>query len=414
MKLGLIGTPLGHSWSPEIHGLLIHEPYTKWDLPEDQLDDFMHAKDFDGINVTIPYKQKVIPYLDEMDPAAEAIGAVNCIVNNGGRLKGYNTDYAGFKDMLVRHGIPVSGSVTAVLGSGGASRAVRQAVQDLGGTPVIVSRHPKENQIGYDELYETEEKFSLLVNATPVGMFPKCDDMPVRLEKFAHLRAVVDIVANPLRTRLQFAAGKQGLKYLGGFEMLVRQAAAADAYFTGKHVSEEDIERCMHTLCRERQSAVLIGMPTSGKSTLAAMYAEKTGRELVEMDDVIEQKLGTSIAACFQEKGEAYFRRIETETAAALRSGGRKIISCGGGIIKNEENMRFLGENGQIIWIRRDPQNLFPTDSRPLASDREALKKLYAERKDLYALYSDCTVDNNGTLEEALDELLKVTGEKTL
>lgn len=410
MKLGLIGNPLGHSWSPQIHRILIGEDYQLWQLKEDELDDFFCRRDFDGINVTIPYKQTVMKYLDEIDPAAEETGAVNCIVNRGGVLKGYNTDYSGLRDMLKGHGVNLQNGRTAILGSGGASKAAQTAVKALGGRYDVISRREIPGCISYEEMYRKQAEYTCLINATPVGMYPECDDVPADLNAFSSLHHVVDIIANPLRTRLQWEAKMKGIPYLGGFEMLVRQAADADLLFTGIKVSEEKIRECIKRLLAGRRNIVLIGMPTSGKTTLASMLREMSGRTVYEMDDEITEKLGTTIAECFADKGESYFRQIETETAAEHRSADAAVISCGGGVVKKEINMRYLGENGIIVWVNRAPRHLFPTDSRPLSTTLEQIEKLYDERVSLYERYSDITVENNGTLQEAAEEIIGKTG----
>lgn len=410
MKLGLIGHPLGHSWSPAIHRDLIHEDYQLYDLNREELDAFLKAREFDGLNVTIPYKETVIPYLDELDPDAEKIGAVNCIVNDHGRLKGYNTDCIGFEEMLKHHQIDPSGKKIAILGSGGASKAVVQALHHLGGHPVVISRKKKDGVLTYEELYEREKEFSLLVNATPVGMFPQCDEVPVNVQKFHSLEAVVDIVANPLRTRLCFEAKCMGLRTCGGFEMLVRQALAADELFLKKRLDPSLVSDCMNHLLAERRNIVLIGMPTSGKTTIAKELGRILHKEPVEMDDAIEKKLGMRISQCFAEKGEAYFRAVETQVAGEHRRGRGEIISCGGGVIKTPETMRYLSENGLVILITRNLNQLYPSDNRPLASSSEAVRKLYEERKPLYERYRDITIDNSGTMEKTIHEILKATG----
>ena len=412
MKYGLIGNPLGHSWSPEIHQLLAGIPYEKKVLQEEELHDFFAKRDFQGINVTIPYKEAVIPYLDEIDDSAKEIGAINCIVNEGGKLKGYNTDCSGCRKMLESNGIDPCGKRVAILGSGGAAKAAVVAIRQMKGIPVIVSRHPDETMSGYKELYARASEFQMIVNATPVGMKPDCDKCPVDIAVFEHLEAVVDIVANPLMTRLLFTARMRGIPCCGGFEMLVRQAAEADVLFTGTAVDEETIDRCMRKLLCARRNIVLIGMPTSGKTTLAEMIASHTGRPLLEMDEVLVDRLGMSIKECFAQYGESYFRKMETELAKDLRDKEGIVISTGGGIIKNEENMRYLHENGIVIAIDRDPSLLYPTDSRPLSSNEEAVRALYEERKYLYQKYSDIVVDNNGSLQDTFDEIMKITGEE--
>ncbi len=407
MKLGLIGNPLGHSWSPQIHDHLIHEPYAKWQIEPEKLEQFMQEKDFTGINVTIPYKQSVIPYLDELDPIASEIGAVNCIVNQDGKLTGYNTDCVGFMDMLKSHHIDVRKKNVCILGSGGASKACAEGVRRLGGYPRIISRTKTDTTLTYDELYTRQEQCSFIVNATPVGMYPNCDDIPLDLDRFTNLEAVIDIIANPLETRLCFEAKCKGIKTVGGFEMLVRQAAVADYYFTGTKVQESEIQNCMHTLLNDRRNIVLIGMPTSGKTTIAKKLSLVTGKEVVEMDEILEERLGMSISQCFKVHGEQYFRKMETDLSKEYREGSGVIISCGGGVIKNPDNMRYLNENGVVIWIQRDLSYLYPTDSRPLSGSISAIEKLYEERKELYERYSDIRVENNDSLDHVVDVLLK-------
>ena len=413
MKLGLIGYPLGHSWSKPIHDFMIGCDYQMFELKPEELAGFMHAKDFDGLNVTIPYKQEVMQYLDEIDETAAAIGAVNTIVNRNGILKGYNTDYLGFMEMLKDHDIDVNGKHVAVLGSGGASKAVMKALGILGADADVISRRAEQpGTITYEEMYANSGSYQVIVNATPVGLFPDADGIPADLDCFAHLEAVADIIANPLRTRLLFEAKCRGLKTAGGLYMLVAQAWHADLLYTGEELDHRLISHCMDHLYHDRRSIVLIGMPTSGKTTLAAKVGKATGREVIEMDDEIIKILGTSIRECFEEKGEAYFRKLEEDVAKDLRNGGRYVISCGGGVIKTKETMRYLSENSIVIWLKRDPSLLFASDSRPLSSNEEALKKLYEERKDLYALYADACVDNNSTKEAALQEIIDKSGER--
>ncbi len=410
MKLGLIGKPLGHSWSPEIHAFITKQDYQLYELEEDEMHQFLHQKDFDGLNVTIPYKQKVMADLDEIDPLAKEIGAVNCIVNENGRLKGYNTDIDGFMGMLRHNNIDVKGKKAAVLGSGGASKAAVCALKHMQAEPYVISRSRHDNTLTYDELYDHESEFQIIVNATPVGMKPDYDDVPVDIRRFTHLQAVADIVANPLRTRLQFDAKMLGIPYCGGFEMLVGQAFAADELFTHQKLDEQLIPECMKAVLRKRRNIVLIGMPTSGKSTIAAVLGKRTGAVVVEMDEEIEKEIGMSISECFKTKGESYFRNIEKEVAKKHREANGEILSCGGGVIKNPDTMRYLSENGLVIWIERNLNQLFPTDSRPLAGSEQALQNLYQERLPLYQKYSDLHIDNNGNIEDTISEILSKTG----
>lgn len=413
MKLGLIGYPLGHSWSCEIHSFFLKEKgYQLIPLQQEEIPSFFEKKDFDGINVTIPYKQEVMKYLDAIDPAAKKIGAVNCIVNRKGVLTGYNTDFEGFRQELVFHHVNIAGKKCAVLGSGGASKAVCEAVRSLNGFPVTVSRHPADQQISYEELIKKEVEFPIIINATPVGMKPNDDAAPVDLNQFHHLEYVIDIVANPLRTKLQFEAKVKGIPYLGGFEMLVRQAKAADEIYTKKKIPDEETYACMNVLLKERRSLVLIGMPTSGKSTIAEQITRKTGRNLIEMDQIIEEKLGTSIRECFETKGEAYFRKVESETAKSLKEADYSVISTGGGIIKNPDNMLALSENGIVVWIDRNLKYLYGSRDRPLSQSQDALAKLYEQRLPLYQKYADLHIQNDKDLESTVDEILEKTGER--
>lgn len=412
MKLGLIGNPLGHSWSPAIHKYLIHADYSLIPLEEDELKPFLEKRNFDGINVTIPYKQAVIPFLDELDENAEKIGAVNCVVNECGKLKGYNTDYEGFRDMLIGHAVPIEGNNVAVLGSGGASRAIRQAILSLKGHPVIISRHQKENVLTYDELYEQEKNFQIIVNTTPVGMSPHMDEVPLDLSRFTSLQYVVDIIANPLCTKLCFEAKRLGIPSLGGFEMLVRQALAADRYFLKKDVDENLVAPCMNALLEEKRNIVLTGMPTSGKTTIAERLQELTGKKTVEMDDEIVRRIGMSISDYFAQYGEESFRRIEKEVAEEHIEGRGEIISCGGGVIKTPETMRALSANGTVIWIDRDLNYLYSTSDRPLANDQKQVLALYRERLPLYEMYSNVRVKNNSSLEDCIEKIIEETGIK--
>lgn len=412
MKLGLIGYPLGHSWSPEIHAFFLgEENYSLFPIQDQDLPGFFKTTDLDGFNVTIPHKQAVIPFLDALDPVAEKIGAVNTVVHRDKRFIGYNTDWEGLTGMIRSHQIDLCGRHAAILGSGGASKAAKAAVEELGGTCDVVSRHAGPDAISYDALYEKEAAYSVLINATPVGMSPNEDAVPADLSRFSHVEAVIDIVANPLRTSFLFEAKRRGMITCGGFEMLVRQALAADRYFTRRDMDEKMVGPCMNHLLKERRSIVLIGMPTCGKSTIAAKIHELTGRPLVEMDEEIEKRLGMTIRECFRTKGEAYFRSLETALAKELTR-GNAVISCGGGIIKNPENMKYLSRNGQVFWINRDPRLLFGSPERPLSQSREDILRLYEERRDLYALYSDIEIANNRTAMDAVHEILSITGDE--
>ncbi len=412
MKLGLIGYPLGHSWSPEIHSFFLKQNcYSLIELKEDELGPFLEKKEFDGLNVTIPYKQKVIPYLDELDPLAEEAGAVNTIVNQNGRLIGHNTDVEGFRDMMLAHGIDVKSSKTAVIGDGGVSRAIQCALRQLGADYSVTSRKHSPGSITMLELLEHAADYSCLINATPLGMKPHDEELPADPKMFGNLKDAVDVIANPLRTRFLFEAKMKGCRTCGGFEMLVRQAAAADRWFADMQIPEAEILACMRFLYDQRRSVVLIGMPTSGKTTIAKLLAEETGKKRIEMDDIIEKEMGMKIRTCFQERGETYFRDLESRLCESLKEAGGSVISCGGGVIKRRENMQALAENGLILWLDRPLDLLYGSNDRPLSIDREQVVSLYEARRPDYERYADVRIENSGSVNETMEQIRKAMEE---
>lgn len=407
MRLGLLGYPLKQSWSRDIHAFFIHEDYAYHSLDRNEMEQFLKERNFDGINVTIPYKQMVIPYLDEISDSASQMQAVNCIANRDGKLIGTNTDSPAFRDMLVSRHIEVQGKQIAILGSGGASRAVRHAAEELGGICTIVSRTGKDGAITYEQMYEDEEKFEIVINATPVGMMPNIADTPIDLSRMHHLYAAADAVANPLRTLMIQEAEKRGLLTASGFEMLVRQAFLADEFFTGKKLNSKDIQKCIRELLYRKRNIVLIGMPTSGKSSVAAILAEKLDRPVYDMDAEIVRRINMTIPECFEKKGETYFRRAEKETAGDLSNKSGIIIAAGGGVVKDAETMMYLRSNSKVFLISRKEELLFGSKDRPLSQNTEAVQKLYTEREPLYEMYSDAIAMNNGTLEECADSIIR-------
>ncbi len=410
MKLGLIGNPLGHSWSPEIHHYLVNEDYQLWPLAQEKLANFLQKRDFDGLNVTIPYKQEVIPYLDEIDEVAQEIGAVNTIVNRNGHLIGHNTDYLGLKRLIESQKWETLGQEVAILGTGGASKAAWQAVKQLGGIPIKVSRTPLENELSYDELYQRE--FVYIINTTPVGMYPNVDEAPIDVNKLTHLKGLIDVVANPLRTSLMWHCQQRGIDCVGGLEMLVSQALAADELFLDQALDDSLVSDCVAYLLSDKQNIVLIGMPSCGKSTVGQLLAKATDREFVDTDEVIVSEIGMAITEYFSLYGEAAFREKEAELVKKLAATNGLIISTGGGVTKDSSNMLNLAYNGLIVWLDRSLDLLQPTSSRPLASKQQDLIDLYDQRKGLYQRYSDLKIDNNGSLEETVTEILKKAGMK--
>ena len=402
MEYGLLGERLGHSFSPQIHRDLAGYDYQLLPTPPEAVEDLFARRAFQGLNVTIPYKRTVMPLCDEIDPRAAAIGAVNTVVNQNGRLTGYNTDIDGFLYMARRAGVDMTGKKVVILGSGGTSRTARAAAGELGAREIItVSRRGEDN---YQNLSRHADA-QVLVNTTPVGMYPNWGQSPVSLESFPALEGVLDVVYNPLRTALLLQAEERGLPCSCGLPMLVAQAKRAAELFTGQNIGDSRTEAVLHGLRRQLTSIVLIGMPGCGKTTVGRALAEKLGRTFVDLDEEIVRRAGTSIPEIFAREGEAGFR--ERESALVREFGERTglVVSTGGGVVTRRENYIPLKQNGLLLHLRRDPAAL-PTDGRPL-SQATAPEELWRRRAPLYAAFADGEIDNNGTLAGTLEQIEK-------
>ena len=402
MEYGLLGERLGHSFSPQIHRDLAGYDYQLLPTPPEAVEDLFARRAFQGLNVTIPYKRTVMPLCDEIDPRAAAIGAVNTVVNRNGRLTGYNTDIDGFLYMARRAGVDMAGKKVVILGSGGTSRTARAAAGELGAREIVtVSRHGEDN---YQNLSRHADA-QVLVNTTPVGMYPNWGQSPVSLESFPALEGVLDVVYNPLRTALLLQAEERGLPCSCGLPMLVAQAKRAAELFTGQNIDDSRTEAVLHGLRRQLTSIVLIGMPGCGKTTVGRALAEKLGRTFVDLDEEIVRRAGTSIPEIFAREGEAGFR--ERESALVREFGERTglVVSTGGGVVTRRENYIPLKQNGLLLHLRRDPAAL-PTDGRPL-SQATAPEELWRRRAPLYAAFADGEIDNNGTLAGTLEQIEK-------
>ena len=414
MKFGLIGRPLGHSMSPRLHAFFTGEEYVLQELGPEQLDDFFAGRDFRGVNVTIPYKLAAMEYLDEFDPSAEEAGAVNCIVNEDGRLKGYNTDLAGFVYLIKKHGMAGTLGNTAILGTGGAARAAAAAVKKLRGKATFVSRDPENawpfiyDVISYEELCSRAGEWDTVINATPVGMYPHSSESTIDPGKFPALKNVIDIVANPFRTRLVFEAQQRGINAAGGFEMLAAQALYSDRLFTGKDLPDSLIQKCVQQVYAEQKNIVLIGMPSSGKSESGKILAERTGRGFADADEVFEKTEGMAPGAFIETYGEAEFRRKEAKILRSLSELKDSVIACGGGAVLRRSSMRRLAENGTMVWLDRSLDLLTPSDETPLSRNAEDMQKLYAERLSLYRRYADIRIPADGTPEEAAETIARL------
>ena len=402
MEYGLLGERLGHSFSPQIHRDLAGYDYQLLPTPPEAVEDLFARRAFQGLNVTIPYKRTVMPLCDEIDPRAAAIGAVNTVVNQNGRLTGYNTDIDGFLYMARRAGVDMAGKKVVILGSGGTSRTARAAAVELGAREIVtVSRHGEDN---YQNLSRHAD-VQVLVNTTPVGMYPNWGQSPVSLESFPALEGVLDVVYNPLRTALLLQAEERGLPCSCGLPMLVAQAKRAAELFTGQNIDDSRAEAVLHGLREQLTSIVLIGMPGCGKTTVGRALAGKLGRTFVDLDEEIVRRAGTSIPEIFAREGEAGFRERESALVREFGEHTGLVVSTGGGVVTRRENYIPLKQNGLLLHLRRDPAVL-PTDGRPL-SQATAPEELWRRRAPLYAAFADGEIDNNGTLAGTLEQIEK-------
>lgn len=408
MKYGLIGEHLKHSYSCEIHAQIADYEYELHEIPPSGLGGFLKKREFNAINVTIPYKQDVIPYLDEISDTAKRIGAVNTIVNRNGRLYGYNTDFAGMLALAKHIGVDMKGRKVLILGTGGASKTGHALAEYMGAESVFyVSRSGKDGSISYEQAVTEHSDAQIIINATPVGMFPKQDGRPIDISAFPKLEGVIDAIYNPLRTNLILDAQERGIPAEGGLYMLSAQAVHASAVFLDIPLDESLVDKAFKSVKNDKQSIVLIGMPSSGKTTVGRILAEKCGKELADTDEYIVRKIGMPISDFFAKHGEAEFRKIEKETVAELSATGGRIIATGGGAVLDPENVRALKQNGVLVFLDRRPENLIATDDRPLASRRSALEKLYTERYDIYCAAAELHIDANTTPEAEADAILK-------
>lgn len=408
MKYGLIGEHLTHSYSCEIHAQIADYEYELHELAPSELGGFLTKREFNAINVTIPYKQDVIPYLDGISDTAKRIGAVNTIVNRGGKLYGDNTDFAGMLALAKHIGVDMKGKKVLILGTGGASKTGHALAEYMGAESVYyVSRSGKNGSITYEQAVSEHSDAQVIINATPVGMFPKQGGCPIDISAFPKLEGVLDAIYNPLRTNLILDAQERGIPAEGGLYMLSAQAVHAAAVFQDIPLDESLVDKAFKSVKNDKQNIVLIGMPSSGKTTVGRILAEKCGKELADTDEYIVKKIGMPIADFFAEHGEAEFRKIEKETVAGLASTDGKIIATGGGAVLDAENVRALKQNGVLVFLDRRPENLIATDDRPLASRRSALEKLYAERYDIYCAAAEVHIDANTTPGAEADAILK-------
>lgn len=399
---GLLGRKLGHSYSPAIHAQLGDAAYRCIELEPDQLGEFLKRDDIGGLNVTIPYKRDVLPFCTWTSESVRQIGAANTLVKRDGKLYAYNTDKPGFMEMTRRSGISVEEAKVLVLGSGGASLAVKAGLSSMGAAQIItISRSGENNYDNISRHYDAD----VIVNTTPVGMCPKCIQSPLSLQGFRNLRGVLDVVYNPARTGLMLQAEELGIPHASGLTMLVAQAIRSHEIFFDTEVPDEMTDSILRTLRSDSFNIILAGMPGCGKTTVAGELGRLTGREVIDMDEEVVKAAGKSIPDIFQDDGEKVFRDMESEQIARFGAMSGKILSLGGGAVLREENYAPLHQNGRIYFLQRD-LSLLGMDGRPLSKDAATLENMYKERLPRYQRFADAEVENSGTPEETARTIL--------
>ena len=406
MRCGLIGEHLGHSFSKIIHAEITDYTYELRELTPDSVGDFVKNGGFDAFNVTIPYKKTVMPFLDRISPEAQRIGAVNTVVRRkDGTIDGYNTDYFGFDGMLSASGIDPKGKKAVILGNGGASLTVQAVLSDRGAREIVVVDLGLENN--YDNI-DRHFDADIIVNATPVGMYPNNGKSLVSLDDFKSCCGVLDVVYNPAKTALLLDAERHGIPHINGLYMLVAQAVKAFEFFTDSKAESGIIEKITEKIERDTKNIILIGMPGCGKSTVGKLLAEKLDRQFFDADDEFKKMHGITPAEAIRDLGEDRFREMEHEVLVCLGKQSGKVIACGGGVITRAYNYDVLHQNGTIIYLKRE-LSLLATDGRPL-SQRMSVEKLFEARREAYESFADIKVDSTEIPEATAYSMLAALG----
>lgn len=405
MTYGLVGRHLKHSFSKMIHESFKKYKYELIEVEPESIDDFFNHPQFNAVNVTIPYKQIAYKHCDVLDDKAKAIGAVNCVVNKDGTLKGTNTDYDGIVYTFDRHKIDLKDKKVLIFGKGGASKAFQAVCKDQGAKEVqVVYYKEAKDTISYKDAYTKYKDADIIINATPVGMFPKLDELSIELDHFTQLEFVFDAIYNPLQTELIRLAKEKQIPCANGLAMLVYQAIKAASFFLGEEV-ECDAQKLIEDITMSQRNVVLIGMPSAGKSMIGAGIRDGLGLPFYDLDKELEKKNNRIIADIFNNEGEAYFRDLETDIVKQFSGKTGSILSCGGGVILRQENMKYLSLNGTIIYVRRPLENLMRKNAdRPVLN--QGIENLYNRRKALYESYSNFIVENDSTIARAVDETI--------
>ena len=408
MTYGLIGEKLGHSFSKEIHEQLTDYTYELKEIAAQDLQCFIKECGFEAINVTVPYKQAVMPYLDEISPRAQAIGAVNTVVNRDGKLYGYNTDILGMAALLDYHGINIENKKVLILGSGGTAHTAYALAKERNAAQVLMVSRGGKNGITYEEAYQEHTDAQIIINTTPCGMYPNIDASPLDLSSFNALEGVVDAIYNPLRTELILQAQSKGIKAVGGLYMLVAQAVYAIEFFLDRTIELSKIDEVYGKIVAQKENIILIGMPSCGKSTIGKRLAKQLNRPFYDTDDLIQKKYGKTPAEIIESEGEKVFRDCEskviTEEIAKLNGA---VIATGGGAILRDENVFCLKKNGKLFFIDRPLGLLITSNDRPLSSDRALLEMLYRERYSRYCSVADAIITPAIDLDIICKEIIK-------
>lgn len=407
MIFGCIGKTLGHSYSPDIHKAFGKYEYQMWEMTAEELPSFLQERAFDGINITVPYKTAVLPYIDVLSDEARKIGAVNTVIKKNGKLYGYNTDFYGLTELIRKKGVTIAGQKVLICGSGGTSKTAMAVVQALGAKEVYrLSRQPSGDTIGYDTAYDKHRDAAVILNTTPAGMYPNYHDCAIEVERFSALTAAVDVIYNPLRTEFLQRAQAMGVKAVSGLYMLVAQAAAAAKLFTGSEIAPEKTEKVYADLLQQKQNIVLIGMPTCGKTTVGRLLAEQLERRFVDTDQLFTETIGQTPALFLRTHSETEFRNAESNIITSLTAHGA-VIATGGGAILRKENVSALRRDGKLYFLDRPLEKLLPATDRPLSETRAALQKLLDERYQKYLSAADRRIDAAGEINSVKNSIIE-------
>lgn len=406
-RCGLLGEHLSHSYSPQIHALLGDYEYKLYEKSPQDVEDFIKNGEWDAINVTIPYKKVAAALCDELSDTAKTLGSANTLVRKDGKIYGYNTDYFGFSEMLKKSGADVSGKKVLVLGSGGASVTVCAVLESLGANVIVISRGGEDN---YTNLSRHADA-AVIVNTTPVGMYPKNGSAAVDLSVFPKCEAVLDLIYNPIRTKLLLQAEEMKIPYINGLYMLVAQAKEASELFTGAKLPDDVIDKIEARLRTELGNIILIGMPGCGKTEISKRLGEALNRTVIDADEEIVKSAGKTIPEIFAQEEEKGFRSLETDVLSQIGSLSGKIISTGGGCVTVPENYAYLHQNGIIIWLKRSLSAL-PIDGRPISQSND-LSQLYNKRKPMYESFADVVIDNNGSIKKTVEAIIAALDENS-